>query len=701
VNGPGERMPENSIQQLLQLAGNFHQSGRLMDAERVYLQILQSEPRSAVALHGLSVVQFETGRGASALESMRRAAEADPKQPHYQYNLGIALKSAGRPAEAIGAFEQATRLNPNFAEAHNDLGIALAGVGRLDDAIASFRKAIAVRPDFPEAWNNLGNALGDQQRTGEAVEALTKALSLRPNYAEALSNLGNAFSILGRKEEAIAACRKAVEIRPDMAAGWNNLGHALCGADQPDEAADACRKALALRPSFPLACNNLGNALKDAGDVRGAIEKYRAAVALSPDYKDAHSNAVLAMLYCEDFTAPEIFREMRAWDQSHAARFSASIQTHTNDRNPDRRLRIGYISPDFRDHVVGRNLLPILQHHDHAKFEIFCYANHARDDEYTLQFRQTADAWRDIHRADDDSAARMIREDGIDILIDLAGHTSRNRLLVLARKPAPVQATFGGYPAGTGMKAIDYRISDPQLDPVGQTEAFYAEKIFRLPDSFWCYDPVAMGVAGLAGSPLPALSAGIVTFGCLNNFCKVTAGMLAIWAEVLAAVDGSRMLLIAPAGSARQRVLDKFRQGGVEASRVEFLGRLPSAEYFQQYHRIDIGLDTLPYNGHTTSLDAFWMGVPTVTLVGDSAPGRAGLSQLTNLKLTELAADSSERFVQIAAGLAADLPKLAALRAGLRDRMLNSPLTDADRFARNLEAAYRTMWTDWCVGGRA
>ena len=289
--------------------------------------------------------------------------------------------------------------------------------------------------------------------------------------------------------------------------------------------------------------------------------------------------------------------------------------------------------------------------------------------------------------------AQHIRDDHIDILVDLALHMPHNRLLVLARKPAPVQLTFAGYPGTTGLAAIDYRLTDPYLDPPGLFDRCYSEESVRLPEAFWCYDPLA---SQPAVNPLPALERGRVTFGCLNNFCKINAPVLRLWARILKAVDRSRLAILAADGTHRQQALNFLQAEGVTPDRVAFFGPQPRPAYLQLYHRIDLGLDTFPYNGHTTSLDAFWMGVPVVTLAGPTVVGRAGLCQLRNLDLPELIGESAEQFVEIAVRLAGDLPRLSLLRATLRERMQASPLMDASRFARNIEAAYRAMWKRWC-----
>jgi predicted O-linked N-acetylglucosamine transferase (SPINDLY family) len=358
-------------------------------------------------------------------------------------------------------------------------------------------------------------------------------------------------------------------------------------------------------------------------------------------------------------------------------------------------LRIGYVSPDFRDHADSFFTVPLLSNHDHGRFEIFCYSQVAHPDALTERQRGYADIWRDIAGLSDQQVADLVRGDRIDVLVDLKVHTADNRLLVFARKPAPVQVTWLGYPGTTGLSAMDYRLTDPYLDPPGLFDACYAEESLRLPDTFWCYNPLSDRPPA---SALPALESGAITFGCLNAFSKINDGCLALWAQALQAVPGSRLLLQAPRGPARDKVLTALQRGGIAAARVQFADRRSRQEYLELYHQIDLCLDPLPYNGHTTSLDAFWMGVPTLTLLGRTVVGRAGWSQLCNLDLKELAAETPEQFVALAAELAGDLPRLQELRGSLRQRMERSPLMDAKRFARNVESAYREIWRRWCDG---
>ena len=360
-------------------------------------------------------------------------------------------------------------------------------------------------------------------------------------------------------------------------------------------------------------------------------------------------------------------------------------------------MRIGYVSPDFREHPVGRFLLPLLAHHNKASFEIFAYSNAIRSDGVTQKLQSHVDTWRDISTLSDAKAADQIRSDKIDILIDLTMHMAHNRLRLFALKPAPVQITWLAYCSSTGLDMMDFRISDPHLDPPGLDDSIYRERTIRLPETYWCYQP---SITPLAITPLPALDRRQITFGCLNNFAKVSQPTLNTWIKLLHAVPASRLLLHAPPGEHRTLLAEKLRHAGINPDRLHFAGKVPIAAYFQLYDQIDIALDTFPYAGGTTTCDALWMGVPVTTLAGKTAVGRGGVSILSNLNLTELVAESEEQYVRIAADLANDLSRLSELRSTLRSRMDQSVLTDAARFAKGMEAAYRQAWSVRCIAER-
>lgn len=612
------------------------------------------------------------------------------------FNLGLQHHQTGRLQEAEQLYRQIMAVAPQHAGAVHFLGVLAHQTGHLEDAVDLIQRSIGLDSSVPSYSINLGNLFQDMGRLDDAIAAYRTALRLQPNFAEAHNNLGNALKSRGQWEESIMSFRAAIRLKPDFADAHINLGVALVNIGRVEEAIAAYRTALRFQPDSSDAHCNLGNALKNMGQLDDAIASYRMALRLRPDFAEVHSNLVYLLHFHPAYTAQAIAEEHRQWNRQHAEPLAQGIEPHRNDRSPDRKLRIAYVSPDFCDHVVGRNLLPLFAHHDRQQFEIFAYAQVPAPDALTKRFRELTDHWRNIMGRTDTQVAAQIREDGIDILIDTTLHMAHNRMRVFARKPAPVQVTFAGYPGSTGLTAIDYRLSDPYLDEPGMDESIYSEQTIRLPESFWCYDP--LDGRELPLQPLPALQNGFITFGCLNNFCKVNEPLVELWVDVLQAVEGSRLLLLSPEGRHRERTLDALTRKGVAAERVEFVPFQPRRNYLELFHRIDVGLDSFPYNGHTTSLDSFWMGVPVVTLVGKTAVARAGWCQLCNLGLPELAGNSPAEFVNIATELAHNLPRLTELRATLRERMQASPLMDAPRFARNIESAYRQMWQRWSRG---
>lgn len=717
-----------TVQEVLTIAIRHHQGGRLREAEQIYRQILSHEPNHADAIHLLGLLAHQAGHHEMAVDYIRRAIGIRGNESVFHDNLGVVLMAIHRIVEAEACFRRALELNPEWASAHTHLGNALNDQGKHDEAINCYRRALALQPNDAGAYNNLGLVLKDRGELDEAVACYQRALELNPNLVPAQSNLGVAYRDQGRLAESVACLRRAVELRPDFADAHNNLGVSLKDQWKLDEAIACFRRAIALRPKDAVAYNNLGIVLKEQGKLDEAVDSYNRALELRPDFGNAHnnlgnalkeqgrldeaiaslrratefpsevvnaySNLLYTLVFCPGYDAGAILEEHRRWNRQLAEPLARLIQPHSNDRSPDRRLRIGYVSPDFRNHAESFFTAPLLAAHDHQDFEIYCYSDVVQPDQITTRLRSYADVWRDITGLDNDRVAELVRQDRIDILVDLTMHMARNRLLVFARKPAPVQACWLAYQGTTGLSTMDYRITDPHIDPPGLADHCYAEESIRLPDAFWCYDPLDGGPG--VGS-LPAHESGHITFGCLNNFCKVNASVLKLWAQVLGAVERSRLLILAGEGSHRRHTVDVLESEGVPRDRVSFVGRLPRPKYLELYHGINIGLDTFPYAGQTTSLDAFWMGVPIVTIVGETAASRAGRSLLVNLGLPELIAETPEQFVSIAVGLARDLPRLSDLRATLRDRLRSSPLMDAPRFARNMEATYREMWRRWCA----
>jgi protein O-GlcNAc transferase len=610
------------------------------------------------------------------------------------FNQAVNLQQTGQLGQAEFIYRQILQVQPSHSEAHQRLGILLHQTRRPQEAVAFFEKAIVLNPREAVYHVNLGSAYFNQGRFEEALATFRQALVLSPDFAEAHNNLANVHLAQEKFPEALAGYEHTLRLHPQHAEAHNNRGIALFNLGRSEEAANAFLQAIQLKPNYAEAFNNLGRTLREQGRLEEAIACFQHARKSEPANPVWHSNLLFSMMYHPGYSSKALLDESRRWEVAYARPLMRANQAFSSDPSPERRLRVGYLSPDFREHVVGRNIWPLISHHNHAQFEITLYSCSPKLDAMTERFRQGTDHWRAVAGWTDEKTAGQIRQDGIDLLVDLALHTGGNQLLVFARKPAPVQITFGGYPGTTGLSSIDYRLTDPFLDPAGLHDDCYAEKSYRLPHSFWCYDPQSEEPAV---GPLPAQVNGFVTFGCMNTFWKINEEVIKLWARVLAAVPRSRLLLLAKEGSHRDRVRALFAQHGIAAERVEFCAPRPRAEYLALYQRVDIGLDTLPYNGHTTSLDSFWMGVPVITLVGTMVVGRAGLSQLSNLGLPELAATTPQSFMERAVDLASDLPGLASLRAGLRERVKKSPLMDAAGFARDIETAYRAMWRQWCA----
>jgi predicted O-linked N-acetylglucosamine transferase (SPINDLY family) len=676
--------------------GNVLKSlGRLDDAMASYQQAIALNPAYAEAHGNLGNALREQGRLDDAAASYSRALHFNADIADVHYGLGSLLQDQGRTEEALPCIERAVALKPDFAEAHFTLGRLYAKLGRLQDAALSYQRVAALRPGYTDVHYLLGCILKDQGHAEEAAASYRHEIANHPGHVGAHSDLGTALLDMDRSEEAAACFRRAIELQPDFAAAHYNLGLALTAQLRLEEAAASYRRSLALRPEFE-AYNNLGNVLKDQGRLDEAAENYRQACAMRPEATEPHSNLLFLLNYRAGYDAAALYADHLDWAQRHAEALSAAAAPLGNDPDPARRLKIGYVSADLRDHAVAYFIEPVLQCHDHSRFEIFCYSNHTLVDAVTQRLQGHADHWRAIADLSDEAAADMIRTDGIDILIDLSGHSAHNRLPLFARKPAPVQATWIGYANTTGMSAMDYRFTDANLDPVGMTERYHTEQLVRLPVSA-CFQPAADSPAV---NELPALAAGHVTFACFNNFTKVTEETIACWAQVLAAVPGSRLMLLigdVENSAARQRTEALFAQHGIAPEQLQLVGRHPLAQYLALHHQVDIALDPFPYNGGTTSVHSLWMGVPVVTLAGSTAVSRVGVTILANAGHEELIAHSVEDYVAIAAGLARDLPRLDKIRAELRARMQASPLIDADGLTRALEAACRTMWQTWCT----
>jgi protein O-GlcNAc transferase len=565
--------------------------------------------------------------------------------------------------------------------------------GNLAAAEAGYRWVIAHAPLHCFAFNNLGTLLHRQRQFDSAVQCYREALRIQPDYPDACNNLGTALKALGRLDEAVAAYREALRIKPDYHDAHYNLGNVLHDQRQLDQAIAAYQEALRLKPDYPEVWNNLGSAYKRQGKLEEAIACFKKSLALRPDKHNVHNNLLYAMQSSAEHSQAEAFAAHLAFAERFETPLQKNWRAHLNTPDPNKRLKVGYVSADFRQHAVANFIEPVLAHHDKTQVEIACYYNDIRQDSVTDRIRSLADHWTPCVGISDEQLAERIRSDGIDILVDLSGHTGGNRLLAFARKPAPVQITYLGYPGTSGLSAIDYRITDHDADPQG-SEQYYREKLLRLPHSLCCYRP-ATGMPDV--SPLPALQNGFPTFGSFNNFNKIDHATIALWARILNALPGARLLMLTvPEGERRQWLARQFDALGISAERLEFRGFLPMNEFQEVFRQVDIALDPLQFAGGTTTCESLWMGVPVIMQIGQRLINRIGYSFLHAAGFPMYAAASLDDYVRIAIETASQLPQLAQLRSSMREQLAVSPLMDETGFTRNLEQAYRTCWMQWC-----
>ncbi len=624
--------------------------------------------RAAPDLLSQAMAHHQHGRLAEAEPLYRRLVAEQPAGARGHAMLGYLLLQTKRDTEALLVLDRAVALDQKLAEAHAWRGMVLQRAGRLDDAVVAYTAAVQADPRHMGAHNNLGNLLLLLRRTSEAIPHLQRAIDLGHVRPEPHVLLGRAFVRLGRTAD----------------------------ADR------VYRIALKLDSKFIDARVGLANVLHDAGDLDGALGELRLAIEAQPRAFGARSNRVMKMLYHGALSPETVAEEHRATGKEYMATFASAGDPgwKVRDLDPERRLRIGYMSPDFHLHATAFFLDPVLSSHDPAAVHVHCYNNAEQSDGMTARLRGLAHGWRDIHGRPDREVAALIAADEIDILVDCAGHTNNHRLPVLAMKPAPLQVTWLGYPHTTGLPSVDYRITDDIADPPGMTEGLYSEQLLRLPEGTFCYrapdsaPPPAPGPLERGEGPV---------FGCFNNPHKITPDVITLWARVVKAVPGARLRLKARTflePTTVDRLRRRFADAGLSPERVEIEGRRTFAEGFAEYSTIDIALDPFPYHGTTSTCEALWMACPVVTLPGRTCVSRVGASLLARVGLDDLIARDADHYVDIAAGLAADPSRLAELRRSLRPTMARSALCDGPRFARHMEAAFREIWRRHCEGAR-
>lgn len=689
---------ELDINALVARAAACRRAGQLGEAARLFALALERDPENPALLLFAGETLYRLGRLFSAVDAVTTSLKTVPGHADAEFLLGRILAGLGRSAEAVAAFERAIALRADNSAAWRFMAPSLFALGRNAEAEAAFDRADALQPETGEFYNQLGIDLLGQRRNVEAEAGFRRAVRLAPRLAPAMQNLGAALAAQERLDEAIVAERRALKLAPNSAAAWNNRAVFEGSGGDFDAARRAVLRALQLEPDHPDALNTLAQIRLEEGDAAAAVGLLRRVLARQP----LHRAAGGALLMNQNYIAATPTHATLTEAKTIAAGLRPegppfSFERH--DRDPVRRLRIGYVSGDFRRHSCASFIRPLFAAHDPRTVEIIAYSENPRDDEVTEALRAHARTWHSITGLGDSAVAELVHRDRIDILVDLAGHTAGNRLPVFALKPAPVQVTWLGYPATTGLTEIDYRLTDAQADPPGSgAEAAYTEQLWRLPDCFLVYqpDPAAPPAARYDEE------AG-VTFGSFNHLPKVTPEVVETWSDVLRAVPSSRLIMKAKRLGDRdvaRRYADLFAAQGIAAERLEFIGwQTAPSDHLALYRRIDIALDPFPYNGTTTSCEALWMGVPLITLAGTRHAGRVGASLLHTVGLESLIAGSRAAYVEQAVTLARAHERRAALRAALRGQLRASSLCDAPNFARRIESAFREMWQRWCIDG--
>lgn len=671
--------------------------GQLDEAAATYRRALELKPDFFEAHGNLGNVLRELGQFDEAVASYHRVLEIQPESAEAHNNLGNALKDLGQLDEALVCYHRALEVRPDFAVAYYNAGVCLQKSGMLDQALVSYRQALAFRPEYVEAHVNLGAVLREVGQLDHAATSCRRALEINPGNAEAHLVLGNVLQDLGQVGEAIANYYRALVIRPDYVDAHNNLGAALTVLGQLDEAVESYRRALERQPDNADAHMNLGSALTDLGLFDVALASARRALEICPNHALAFSNLLFIHNYLGDQPGALMLAEARRYGEL-VTRLARPYTDWPNSANPDRCLRIGLVSGDLREHPVGyfvEGILAALSSSAVGRLALFAYSNHAVDDATSRRMQSCCRGWHFAVGVSDAALAKRIRDDGIDILIDLSGHTAFNRLPVFAWKPAPVQASWIGYFATTGVAEVDYFIADPwTLLP--SEEANFTEQVWRLPETRLCFTPPD---ADVDISPLPAYKKGYLTFGCFNNLSKMNDSVVALWARVLVSLPHSRLLLKSRQIrelSVRENIAERFAAHGISADRLILEGYVPRSKYLAAYQQVDIALDPFPYPGGTTTVEALWMGVPVLTLMGERFLSRQGVGLLMNAGLSDWIASDADDYVARAVAHASDLQGLAVLRGGLRQQVLASPVFDAAGFAKHFEVALRGMWAKWC-----
>ncbi len=654
-------------------------------------------PQDAETWSNLGNAQRAQGLLSQAEESHRHAIALAPTQASHAYNLAIALTDQHKLPEAAEAYRQAIAANPAFADAHFNLGILQQKLQQLDAAEASFKAAVQAQPAHAQAWCNLGALHARRGRLDEAHAALKQAIRLAPDMADAHHNLGNVHKDALRMTQALQAFGEAIRLQPSHVDAQQGMGQVLGKLRQYQAAIVALKRAIEIDPKHVDAWIDLGNVHKEVGDLDDALACFEHADQFAPDRLDVLSNWLMLSNYASSVPRQRRIERARQYgDRVRAQVIDAPVRPHRWD--PEKPLRVGLVSGDLRRHPVGYFLdtvLHAIQAQSGNSLALIGYPTQGLSDALTHRLKACCTAWHPLVGLDDATAARHICDDDIDILIDLSGHTAHTRLSVFAWRPAPVQVSWLGYFATTGLPDMDHFLSDPWSTPA-ELQQDFTERLWLLPETRLCFSPPE---SAPPVSDLPATQQGHVTFGCFNNLTKLNDEVLQLWAAVIQGVAGSRLFLKAPQlddAQVHDLTLRRLLALGIDRDRLILEGNSPRDEYLRAYHRVDIGLDPFPFTGGTTTAESLWMGVPVLTLQGDCLVARQGVSMMMNVGLAEWVANDAQAYRDKAIAFASDLPALSRLRAGLRGQASRSPLFDAPRFARHFQEALRGMWRQRC-----
>ncbi|XP_007027838.2 PREDICTED: probable UDP-N-acetylglucosamine--peptide N-acetylglucosaminyltransferase SPINDLY [Theobroma cacao] len=693
---------------LTDLGTSLKLAGNTQEGIQKYYEALKIDPHYAPAYYNLGVVYSEMMQYETALGCYEKAALERPMYAEAYCNMGVIYKNRGDLESAIACYERCLAVSPNFEIAKNNMAIALTDLGTkvklegdINQGVAYYKKALYYNWHYADAMYNLGVAYGEMLKFDMAIVFYELAFHFNPHCAEACNNLGVIYKDRDNLDKAVECYQLALSIKPNFSQSLNNLGVVYTVQGKMDAAASMIEKAIIANPTYAEAYNNLGVLYRDAGNISMAITAYEQCLKIDPDSRNAGQNRLLAMNYINEGDDDKLFEAHRDWGRRFMRLYS-QYNSWDNPKDPERPLVIGYISPDYFTHSVSYFIEAPLVYHDYGNYQVVVYSAVVKADAKTNRFREKVmkkgGVWRDIYGIDEKKVASMVRDDKIDILVELTGHTANNKLGTMACRPAPVQVTWIGYPNTTGLPSIDYRITDPLADPP-DTKQKHVEELVRLRECFLCYTPSPE--AGPV-SPTPALSNGFITFGSFNNLAKITPKVLQVWARILCAVPNSRLVVKCKpfcCDSVRQKFLTTLEQLGLESLRVDLLPLiLLNHDHMQAYSLMDISLDTFPYAGTTTTCESLYMGVPCVTMAGSVHAHNVGVSLLSKVGLRHLIAKNEDEYVQLALQLASDVTALQNLRMSLRDLMSKSSVCDGKNFISGLEATYRNMWRRYCKG---